>query len=245
MLRAVISTESITTDILRHMQCPVEVHECGVVVNPAYLHFSGPRAATTIDPGRGPKICFVAHKYDPGGSTKGYPVFIEVCANLAARYAGLEFSVVGNYGPDDLDIPDQLAGNLQFKGLMATAQLRQFLLTQDLMISPNRQYTITGAAFDSFPTTSCVEASLCGVAILCSDELNLNRFYEPDEMIICDPEASAILRVIEPLLASPSAITQLGEQGRRKSAMLFSADAQLLPRTRILRDAAAQEGFLA
>jgi len=128
---------------------------------------------------------------------------------------------------------------------MATSQLRQFLLTQDMMISPNQPYAVSRTEFDGFPTASCVEASLCGVAILCSDELNLNRFYDPDEMIICDPEPSAILRVIEPLLANPSAITQLGEQGRRKSAMLFSAEAQLLPRTRILRDAAAREGFLA
>jgi len=247
MLRGVISTQPITTDVLRHMQCPVEVHELyGVVVNPAYFRSSGPRAKTAIDPaGRGTKICFVAHKYDPTGSTKGYPVFIEVCAKLADRYPNLEFSVVGNYGPGDLDLPAQLAGKLRFKGLMATSQLRQFLLSQDMMLSPNQPYTVSGTEFDGFPTASCVEASLCGVAILCSDELNLNRFYDPDEMIICDPEASAILRVIEPLLASPSAITQLGEQGRRKSAMLFSAEAQLLPRTRILRDAAAQEGFLA
>lgn len=245
MLRAVISTESITTETLKAMQCPVEVHECGVVVNPAYFCSSGSRATSKSDPNRrGPKICFVAHKYDRRGSTKGYPVFIEVCANLADRYPDLEFTVVGNYGPDDLDIPDQLARKLQFKGLMATAQLRQFLLTQDLMISPNQQFTITGAAFDSFPTTSCVEASLCGVAILCADELNLNRFYGPDEMIICAPEASAILQAIEPLLSSPSAITQIGERGRQKSAVLFSAEAQLLPRTQILRDAAAQAGFL-
>jgi hypothetical protein len=128
---------------------------------------------------------------------------------------------------------------------MATSQLRQFLLTQDMMISPNQPYSVSGKEFDGFPTASCVEASLCGVAILCSDELNLNRFYGADEMIICDPDASAILQVTEPLLASPPAITQLGERGRRKSAMLFSAEAQLLPRTRILRDAAAQEGFLA
>jgi lipopolysaccharide transport system ATP-binding protein len=247
MLRGVISTQPITTDVLRRMQCPVKIHELyGVVINPAYFRSSGPRPRAAIDAeGRGPNICFVAHRYDRRGSTKGYPVFVEVCATLADRYPNLEFSVVGNYGPDDLDIPAPLAGKLQFKGLMATSQLRQFLLTQDLMISPNQPYTVSGKEFDGFPTASCVEASLCGVAILCADELNLNRFYRSDEMIVCEPEASAILRVMEPLLASPSVIMQIGEQGRRKSAMLFSAEAQLLPRTRILRDVAAQEGFLA
>ncbi|WP_375411314.1 glycosyltransferase [uncultured Bradyrhizobium sp.] len=247
MLRAVISTQPITTDVLRLMQCPVDVHELyGVVINPAYFRPSNPELRRTINSGdRAPKICFVAHRYDPGGSTKGYPVFIDVCAKLVDRHPGIEFAVVGNYGPGDLDIPPQLAGSLQFKGLMATSQLRQFLLTQDLMISPNQPYTVSGAAFDGFPTASCVEASLCGVAVLCADELNLNRFYGPDEMMICEPEASAILRIIEPLLENPSLLTQIGEHGRKKSALLFSAQAQLLPRTRILRDAAAQEGFIA
>jgi glycosyltransferase involved in cell wall biosynthesis len=246
MLRAVISTQPVTTDVLRLMQCPAAVHELyGVVINPAYLRSSGPRTPRTFERGgAGPNICFVAHRYDRGGSTKGYPVFIEVCAELAGRYPGLEFSVVGNYGPDTLEVPARLAGKLQFKGLMATAQLRQFLLSQDIMISPNQPFGVSGRQFDGFPTASCVEASLCGVAILCSDELELNRFYTADEMIICDPEASAILHAIEPLLANPSAITDLGEQGRRKSAALFSPEAQLLPRTRILRDVAAQEGFL-
>jgi lipopolysaccharide transport system ATP-binding protein len=246
MLRAVISTQSITTDVLRRLQCPVEVHECyGATINPVYLSLSGMRAESTGTRGAGPEICFVAHKYDREGRTKGYPAFIEVAATLAARYADIQFSVVGNYGPEDIDIPDQLKARLYFKGLLPTAQLRQFLLTQDLMISPNQPYTISGSIFDGFPTASCVEASLCGVAILCSDELELNRFYGADEMIVCAPDAPAILRAVEPLLQNPVLVAQLGERGRRKSAQLFSAEAQLLPRTQILRNVAAREGFLA
>jgi lipopolysaccharide transport system ATP-binding protein len=245
MLRAVISTQSITTDVLRRLQCPVEVHECyGATINPVYLSLSGMRAEGT-GTRSGPKICFVAHKYDREGRTKGYPAFIEVAATLAARYAGIQFSVVGNYGPEDIDIPDQLKARLHFKGPLPTAQLRQFLLTQDLMISPNQPYTISGSIFDGFPTASCVEASLCGVAILCSDELELNRFYGADEMIVCAPDAPAILRAVEPLLQNPVLVTQIGERGRKKSAQLFSAESQLLPRTQILRNVAAQEGFLA
>jgi lipopolysaccharide transport system ATP-binding protein len=246
MLRAVISTQSITTDVLRRLQCPVQVHECyGATINPIYLNLSGMRTEIADTRGSGPKICFVAHKYDREGRTKGYPSFVEVAATLAARYADIEFSVVGNYGPDDIKIPDQLKARLHFKGLLPTAQLRQFLLTQNLMISPNQPHTISGSIFDGFPTASCVEASLCGVAVLCSDELGLNRFYGADEMIVCAPDASAILQAIEPLLEHPSLTAQIGERGRVKSARLFSAEAQLLPRTKILRDIAACEGFLA
>jgi lipopolysaccharide transport system ATP-binding protein len=246
MLRAVISTQSITTDVLRRLQCPVEVHECyGATINPVYLSSSGTRAESTVTHGSVPKICFVAHKYDREGRSKGYPAFIEVAATLAARYADIQFSVVGNYGPEDIEIPNQLKARLHFKGLLPTAQLRQFLLTQDLMISPNQPYTISGSVFDGFPTASSVEASLCGVAILCSDELELNRFYGADEMIVCAPDAPAILRAVEPLLQNPALVAQIGERGRKRSAQLFSAEAQLLPRTQILRNVAAREGFLA
>jgi lipopolysaccharide transport system ATP-binding protein len=246
MLRAVISTQSITRDVLRRLQCPVEVHECyGATINPVYSSSSDMRAERTGTRGAGPKICFVAHKYDREGRTKGYPAFMEVAATLAARYADIGFSVVGNYGPEDIDVPDHLKARLHFKGLLPTAQLRQFLLTQDLMISPNQPYTISGSIFDGFPTASCVEASLCGVAILCSDELELNRFYGADEMIVCAPDAPAILRAVEPLLQNPALVAQIGERGRKKSAQLFSAEAQLLPRTKILRNVAAREGFLA
>jgi lipopolysaccharide transport system ATP-binding protein len=244
MLRAVISTQSITTEVLRRLQCPVEVHECyGATINPVYLSLSGMRAESTGTRGSGSKICFVAHKYDREGRTKGYPAFIEVAATLAARHADIQFSVVGNYGPEDIDVPNQLKARLHFKGLLPTAQLRQFLLTQDLMISPNQPFTISGSIFDGFPTASCVEASLCGVAILCSDELELNRFYGADEMIVCAPDAPAILRAVEPLLQNPVLVARIGERGRKKSAQLFSAEAQLLPRTQILRNVAAQEGF--
>jgi lipopolysaccharide transport system ATP-binding protein len=243
MLRGVISTQSVTTDILRRMQCPVEIYQLfGATINPTYLR---PPARNRVSRDGGLNICFVAYKYDPQGRSKGYPTFIEVATRLSERFPDIAFSVVGNYGPDDVSIPDRLGGKLRFKGPLATSQLRRFLLTQDLMISPNQPFTVSGSIFDGFPTAACVEASLCGVAIVCSDELNLNRFYDSDEMIVCAPAASAILEAIEPLLVNHSLIAQLGERGRQKSMSLYSAEAQLLPRTQILRDAAAREGFLA
>ena len=248
MLRAVISTQSVTTRVLRKMMCPVEVHELyGATINPTYLQSSGIRPRKAInDRGSKLNICFVAHKYDPKGHTKGYPTFIEIAATIANCHAGATFSVVGNYGPDVVDIPEPLKARLQFRGALASSQLRDFLLTQDLLISPNQPYTVSGSMFDGFPTASCVEASLCGVAIVCSDELNLNHFYAPDEMIVCAPVASVVLEAVEPLLADPSLIAQIGERGRKKSLLLFSAEAQLLPRTRILRDLlAAGEAFSA
>ena len=175
MLRAVISTQSVTTRVLGHMMCPVEVHELyGATINPTYLHSSGARSGKAFhDRSSSLNVCFVAHKYDPKGRTKGYPTFIEIAAAIANRHAGATFSVVGNYGPDDIDIPDSLKERLQFRGPLATSQLRDFLLTQDLMISPNQPYTVSGSQFDGFPTASCVEASLC----VCFYKYKKNFFF--------------------------------------------------------------------
>jgi lipopolysaccharide transport system ATP-binding protein len=237
MLRAVISTQSVTVQVLRQEACPVPVHELyGATIDPTFLY--APDARPKNIRASRPKlmICFVAHKYDPAGRTKGYPTFIEVAKRLAGRLPDAEFFVVGNYGPDDVSIPEGLRGSLHFKGLLTSRQLREFLYTQDVMISPNQPYAITGSVFDGFPTASAIEASLCGVAIVCSDELDLNRFYNSDEMIVCAPNTSAILTAIEPLMDDPGRIAEIGARGKQKSRLLFSAEAQLLPRTRILRD---------
>jgi lipopolysaccharide transport system ATP-binding protein len=243
MLRAVISTQSITSEVLRQKACPAPVHELfGATVDPTYLYPTGrTKNAGSCDSKL--MICFVAHKYDLTGRTKGYPTFIEVAAKLVERRSSIEFSVVGNYGPDDLHIPEQLRDRLHFKGLLTTGQLREFLYTQDLMISPNRPYAVTGSTFDGFPTACSIEASLCGVAILCSDEFGLNHFYSSDEMIVCAPETSAIVAAIEPLLDNVATIANIGARGRQKSRILFSAESQLLPRTKILRDLVSAEGF--
>lgn len=242
MLRGVISTQSVTTDVLQRSHCAVDIHEVfGATINPTYLRASKKKVARDAKL----KICFVAHKYDVQGRTKGYPAFVEVAAQLARRSADIEFSVVGNFGPNDIAIPTHLQDRLHFRGLLPTTQLRAFLGTQDLMISPNQPFTVSGSIFDGFPTASCIEASLCGVAVICSDELNLNQHYGPDEMIVSAPTAAAVLDSVEPLIVNRSLIKRIGERGRLKSLLLFSVQAQLLPRTRIMRDLAAREGFLA
>ena len=149
---------------------------------------------------------------------------------------------MGNYSPDEVALSPRLRSRLKFHGPLDTWELRRFFATQDAIVSPNAPYRVTGRQFDGFPTATCVEASLCGVAMVCADELRLNTHYAEDEIIVCETDPMSILAEIRPFLADPDALRRLGERGRAKSLRLFSAAAQLVPRAQVLRDAATGRG---
>jgi hypothetical protein len=103
---------------------------------------------------------------------------------------------------------------------------------------------VTGSEFDGFPTGTCVEAALCGVMVVCSDELDQNRFYRPNEdILICAARPDAIVMTIDSVLRDTSRLIALAEAGRRRSVELYSVAAQLIPRTRILRALADEVGL--
>lgn len=243
LLRAVISTQPITTWRLRERRCPAPIHDIfGVTVNPVYLSH-GPTRADRDHSGDAIRICFAAYKYSAQGATKGYPEFIEVAQRLAAGLPRTRFTVVGNFGPDDVPLSEDLRSRLVFAGVLPTLALRDLFCHQDIIISPNRAFGVTGSVFDGFPTASTVEAMLCGVAAICSDELGLNRHYTPDrDLVICRPEVDAVLSAAMRLIRDPCALRGIARMGQRRSRALFSAERQLLPRTRLLRRVAGEVG---
>jgi lipopolysaccharide transport system ATP-binding protein len=243
MLTAVIATQPITIETLRRMGCPVPVHDIpGVVVNPTYVVSS--RARTTFTVSGATRICFAAFRYDPGGRSKGFPEFLEAAAILAHDHPKLRFAVAGDLGPADWPVPAILDGRIAFHGAMPTSELQAFFLRQDVIISPSRRHVTSGTAFDGFPTGSCVEAALCGVVVLSSDELDQNRFYRVnEEILVCPPEAEAIASTLEPLVADPARLASIAEAGRRRTLALYGTGAQLVSRTRVLRSLAAEAGI--
>ena len=127
---------------------------------------------------------------------------------------------------------------------MPTSELQAFFLGQDVIVSPSRRHATSGTEFDGFPTGSCVEAALCGAAVLSSDELDQNRFYRRnEEILVCPPEAEAIASTLEPVVRDPARLAALAEAGRQRTISLYGAAAQLLPRTRVLRSLAAEAGI--
>jgi lipopolysaccharide transport system ATP-binding protein len=242
MLRAVIATQPITLSILERFKCRVPVNYIpGVVVNPAYIEASRSRSSGLA----ALRICFAAFRYDEGGRSKGYPEFIQSSAILAERYPDLVFSVAGDLGPDDWPIPLPLVGRISFKGPLATLELKQFFAEQNILVSPSRRYAMSNRGFDGFPAGTCVEASLCGVLVLSSDELDQNRHYRAgEEILICAPEVQKIVDSLEPVILNKSRLAQIAEAGRRRTVDLYSASVQLLPRTKLLRLLAADAGLV-
>jgi lipopolysaccharide transport system ATP-binding protein len=242
-LSAVIATQPVTVETLRRMGCPVPVHDIpGVVVNPSYFVCS--RARTTFTAPGATRICFAAFRYDPGGRSKGFPEFLEAAAILVHDHPKLHFAVAGDLGPADWPVPAILQGRIAFHGPMPTSELQAFFLRQDVIVSPSRRHATSGTAFDGFPTGSCVEASLCGVAVLSSDELDQNRFYRVnEEILVCPPEAEAIALTLKPIVHDPARLAAIAEAGRQRTITLYDAAAQLLPRTRVLRSLAAEAGI--
>jgi lipopolysaccharide transport system ATP-binding protein len=243
MLTAVIATQPVTIETLRRMGCPVPVHDIpGVVVNPTYFVSSRARSAVTASGAT--RICFAAFRYDPGGRSKGFPEFLEAAAILAHDNPKLRFAVAGDLGPADWPVPAILEGRITFHGPMPTSELQAFFLRQDVIVSPSRRHATSGTAFDGFPTGSCVEAALCGVVVLSSDELDQNRFYRVnEEILVCPPDAKAIAATLESLVADPTWLAAIAEAGRQRTLALYGTRAQLVPRTRVLRSLAAEAGI--
>jgi lipopolysaccharide transport system ATP-binding protein len=242
-LRGVIATQPITLEILDRHGCRAPItYVPGVTVNPMYL--CRPRGGPRLPPDGEVRICFAAHKYEPDGGGKGYPQFLAAAAVVAGRHSTVTFSVIGNFGPEDLSVPDALAGRLDFKGPLPTPALRAAFLERDIMIAPSRRFLTTGSEFDGFPTGTAIEAALCGMALICSDELSQNRHYvDGEDLLICAPEADDLVQAMEALILDPQRLRAMRRRGQQKTLDLYGPEAQLLPRTSFLRRLALTAGI--
>jgi glycosyltransferase involved in cell wall biosynthesis len=180
-------------------------------------------------------LCFVAYKYMPLGRDKGYDSFIAAAHLLAQEIPEARLHVVGNYGPEDIDV-SAIAGSIRFHGIKQTPAFPAFYAGMDLVISPNIAHLLGGGKTDGFPTAACMEASLSGVGLICSDTMRQNIYYaDGSEICIVAPDADAIVERVLRYRADPQALARLGEQGRARSLALFAPAVQLGARLAVLR----------
>jgi glycosyltransferase involved in cell wall biosynthesis len=188
-------------------------------------------------------ICFVAARYTPKGEDKGYDLFVEAATLIVRSGINVHFHVVGPWDETVLDL-NGAQSRFTFYGFQPTSFFRDFYRRMDLIISPNRPFTLGPGAFDGFPTGCCIEAALQEVAVVCTDELNLNTHLEDgDSVLIIRPDADNIVEKIFPLLVQPHRLAKIGMRGRIRLAQVFAHKAQLPPRMNVLRDV-SKEGTL-
>jgi glycosyltransferase involved in cell wall biosynthesis len=240
MFRKAIVTQNVTRDyLLRKNLCPKDRIEFifGVVApfdslgEVAAPRFRYALNKDTID------ICFVANKYMPGGLDKGYDRFLKSAAILSRRYSQARFHIVGNFREEDGDITE-LRDRITFYGHRPTEFFPDFHSRMDLILSPNIPFVFAPGAFDGFPTGCCIEAALCGTAVFAADELGMNegRLRDGEEIVTISREPDEIAEIVGQYIANPTRLASLAQNGQRAIRRLFSVDAQMIPRLRVLSD---------
>ena len=255
LLQAIIVTQPVTQDYLqrfatrRGLTLPPLHRIDGVVVNPLYFDPHGPARAPAFGQGKATfDICFVAECYMPLGANKGYPEFI-AAAQALADLPELRWHIVGGgYTPQDIDVR-ALGNRIQFHGRLDTPDLRQFYAGMDLIISPNQPFLLHPGNFDGFPTGCCVEAALCGVAVMATDALGQNPGYvDTDTMLLLETGtdislAQQIAARVRQLHANPTALQRIGKAGQALTRQLYAPERQIGQRQQILRSVAERLGL--
>ncbi|WP_147251455.1 FkbM family methyltransferase [Blastococcus sp. TBT05-19] len=242
LLRHVITTQPVVTALVR---------EVGGGSVPVTEVIGGPVGRSCLAPGAGLRtdyfgsgkefldVCFVAARYTPDGSDKGWPVFLESLRSLADAGLPVRGHVVGGFGPADVG-PEHAELDLSFSGVLSTPELHEFYLGMDVIVSPVAAGRITPGAFDGFPTGACVEASLSGVAMVATDPLGQNRLYtDGTDILMPRADADDVVARILAMVAEPDGVRRVAQAGLRTTRRTYGVDAQLSSRRRVLEAALA------
>ena len=236
LLQAVITTQPITTALVNERvagRLPI-TEVLGVVANPIYFQ-RVPAHATYVGEGKPDlNVCFVAERYMAGGLNKGFPEFLETVLRLRKAGVSATGHVVGGCTPDDSPSPELLHG-ITFYGRLTTEALMDFFSTMDVIVSANRPGVLIEGNFDGFPTGCCVEAALCGVAVVAADELGQNRLFRSGhDIVIVRPDAEECSDQIIRLLERPSGLADLARRGQYAFRSKYTPTVQIGARRAVL-----------
>lgn len=193
-------------------------------------------------------ICFVAQRYSPQGVEKGYDVFA-LLVKAFANDPRVKFHVVGGWTRDINGLHS--VQNVTFYGKQSASFFSEFYRRMDAIISPN----ISGlekdggvGSFDGFPTTTCVEAGIQGVAMFLSDSLGQNATLNGSPILVAGVDFELIDRNVEHLIstmdqyfANPERFRSLGNAGRAALLRVFSFENQMKPRMNLLNSIVLKE----
>jgi glycosyltransferase involved in cell wall biosynthesis len=181
-------------------------------------------------------LCFVAHKYMPQGRDKGYDIFIAAAKILARSCPQARFHVVGPFTESDLDVTE-LGARIRFYGSQRTEFFDGFYQRMDMILSPNASFVLQPGAFDGFPTGCCIEAGMCGVAVMATDDLNQNvAFRDGVDIAIINRDARTISQRVEFYYQHPPALHELADRGQASFRRVFDFKAQMQPRFNVFEN---------
>jgi glycosyltransferase involved in cell wall biosynthesis len=181
-------------------------------------------------------LCFVAHKYMPEGRDKGYDFFVAAAKKLARSCPQARFHVVGSFTQADLDVTE-LGERICFYGSQKPDFFGDFYHRMDMILSPNASFILHPGAFDGFPTGCCIEAGMCGVAVVATDDLNQNvAFRDGVDIVIINRNVDEICQRIEYYYSHPQEMHALAERGQASFRRVFDFDVQMEPRFKVMEN---------
>ncbi|WP_199423574.1 glycosyltransferase [Actinotalea solisilvae] len=179
-------------------------------------------------------LCFVAHRYSVTGADKGFPEFAALVPELARRGLPVRGHVVGQF--DASDLPPGHQHLFEMYGVLESARLQELYGGMDAIVSPNRPGVLAVGAFDGFPLASSVEAALCGVMVVATDEFRQSRFLRDGrDALVVVPDAGQIADRLVRLLREPGGIRRVAQSGLRKVRHVYAPARQLDVRAPVLR----------
>ena len=179
-------------------------------------------------------VCFVANKYMEKGIDKGFDVFIKVAKKVSKKFPDVSFHVVGGFTKDDVDV-SEIYDKIKFYGIQYKDFFPKFYSNMDIIISPNIPFKLLPGSFDGFPTGSCIEAGLAGVAVLCTDELNLNiAFKDNEEIFLINRDADNIVDVIANFHDNADGLYDLSKKCKEAFYREFDLKRQMQERINII-----------
>lgn len=180
-------------------------------------------------------ICFVANKQMKHGLDKGYDLFIESMKLVQQEFQNVQIHIVGPY--DATDYETNQLHNIHYHGFISHAELHDFFLFQDIIVSPNRAFVLRAGSFDGFPTAACTEASANGVAMFVSDPLKQNMFYSDlENIVIIDENPEQIAKKLIEFISDINKTYELAHNGLFKFKEIYSFENQLKKRIDVLNN---------
>jgi glycosyltransferase involved in cell wall biosynthesis len=249
-LRKVITTQKVTHQYLLDKQfcCADQVELIyGGVLPTERLMQNMPKRKRYLREKQTFDICFVAYKYIERGIDKGYDLFLEVAHRLVQQGShngsDIRFHIVGNFDESDIDV-SQIRNKICFYGAQHTDFFPNFYAEMDLILSPNVPFVFRAGGFDGFPTGSCAEAGLSGVAVFCTDLLNQNPgFKDRQEIVIIPRDVQEITQIICYYYRNSEQLYKLAQKGQQVFQRAFHPRSQIAPRLKLLSESLQQISF--
>lgn len=166
-------------------------------------------------------ICFVAAKYTLQGIDKGYDLFIEAAKQLAKDQPDMRFHVVGGFDENDIDV-SEIKEKIKFYGYLPAKDLPDFYSQMDIFVSPDRPYKLYEGNFHGFPLAA--GAMYCGVCGFNADELNINREFKDDEIVIIKTQSEDIVEKVKYYYNNLDELYEISKKGQQKAQSLYNAD---------------------